>query len=460
MGRSLVCRENYEKFRGVGFHNTRDRQVHRSLILAHTAVAWPGKRIVTCGSTSFESLGENVVKRTLSFAIVMALLVAANAALGEPSELGLSELERITAAGYEPGSDPAPNGGAIVGNGSQATLDSVGEVTLDDSAQSDAKALNLVNSSESAVANGVNVFDSSALDTTAQAGNTFNIEQLNVIQQDQRRLSSLPNYSRPEANTEVTYVNSGSSEGSSSLSIFDEVVDLEQTIVLDEAVTDGSFSKSSAATLTVDANAELVIDNDAGIPGPEFDLNGELFVEFNMPSAANSVGVVFNGEIDFGIDGGEVFVDTEVGVSVEIMLPELALEFDAMGCVAVNGGCTIQGSRTESTTETSDHSTLYTLDESASHASTHARSGTESVRAPFELNNAQAEYIVVDQSSIDVSAAYLVSLAGSAQSNLRAMNVVNAAGSAVANGINVSRHSTGSGESYNISQINEITNSR
>ena len=396
------------------------------------------------------------------FTIMMTLLAPAGAAFGEPTELGLSELEQIT-AGHEGGFGPAPNGGAIVGNGSQATLDSIGEVTLDDSAQSDARALNLVNSSESAVANGVNVFDGSTSSEVAFSGTTFNIDQSNVVHQDQRRLSSLPSYERG-ANTEVSYVESGSSEGSSSRSVFDQVVDLEQNVILDEAVTNGSFERSSAPTLRIDADAALVIDNMEPFGTPEFDLNGDLLVEFNMPSAGNSVGVVFNGEIDFGVDGGQVDINSEAGVSVVVMLPELSLEFDAMGCVALNGACAIDGSRTESTTETSDHSTLYTLEESESNASTHANSGAESVQAAFELNHAQAEYIVVDQSSIDVSAAYLVSLAGSAQSNLRAMNVVNAAGSAVANGINISRHSAGladmSGQTYNISQINEINHSR
>lgn len=404
------------------------------------------------------------MNRLFHFSIVITLVGAAGSAFGEPSELGLAELERITAAGYQQSSsDPAPNGGAIVGNGSQAVIDSIGEVILADSAQDTADALNLVNSSESAVANGVNVFDGSTSGDASLAGTTFNIEQRNVVVQDQRRLSSLPSYERG-ANIESTFVEIGNSQGSSSRTAFDEVVDLVQTIVLDQAVTDGSFEKSGGPTLRIDADAELVIDNESPFGTPEFDLNGDLLVEFRMPSAGNSVGVVFNGEIDFEIDGGNVFIDTEAGVSVEVDLPDLLIGFDAMGCVAVNGNCSINGSREESTTETSDHSTLFTLDQSETHTDMHDNSGAESVQAAFILNHAQAEYIVVDESTIDVSAAYLVSLGGSAQSNLQAMNVVNAAGSAVANGINISRHTAGAvllnGQEYNISQINNIRHSR
>ena len=404
------------------------------------------------------------MNRLFHFAIVITLVGAAGSAFGEPSELGLAELERITAAGYEESSSgPAPNGGAIVGNGSLAVIDSIGEVILDGEAQANADTLNMVNSSESAVANGVNVFDSSAAGDAALAGTIFDIEQLNVVVQDQRRLSSLPRYERG-ANIENTFVEIGDSQGESSRTAFDQVVNLEQTIVLDEALTDGSFEKSGGPTLRIDANAELVIDNESPFGTPEFDLNGELLVEFRMPSAGNSVGVVFNGEIDFVIDGGNVFIDTEAGVSVEVDLPDLLIGFDAMGCVAVNGDCSINGSREESTTVTSDHSTLFTLDQSETHTDMHDNSGAESVQAAFMLNDAQAEYIVVDESTIDVSAVYLVSLAGSAQSNLQAMNVVNAAGSAVANGINISRHTAGTvsleGQKYNISQINNIRHSR
>ncbi len=404
------------------------------------------------------------MNRLFHFAIVITLVGMVGSAFGEPTELGLAELERITAAGYEESSsDPAPNGGAIVGNGSLAVIDSIGEVILDGEAQANADALNLVNSSESAVANGVNVFDGSASGNAALVGTTFDIEQRNVVVQDQRRLSSLPSYERG-ANIESTLDETGSGEGSSSRTVFDQVVDLVQTIVLDEAVTDGSFVKSGGPTLRIDADAALTIDNELPFGIPEFDLNGDLLVEFRMPSAGNSVGVVFNGEIDFVIDGGNVFIDTEAGVSVEVDLPDLLIGFDAMGCVAVNGDCSINGSREESTTVTSDHSTLFTLDRSETHTDMHDNSGAESVQAAFMLNDAQAEYIVVDESTIDVSAVYLVSLAGSAQSNLQAMNVVNAAGSAVANGINISRHTAGTvdlnGQKYNISQINNIRHSR
>ena len=394
----------------------------------------------------------------VQFVVVIVLMGAPGSAIAEPTELGSAQLDQITAGTQGTDSNnPAPNGGAIVGNDSQAVLNSVGEVTLDGEAQASAMALNLVNSSESTVANGVNIFDGEISGDAVFEGTTFNIDQKNSIQQDQRRLSSLPHYTRG-ANSESTFLDSGSSEHSWSIVEFDQVVDLEQTIIIDDAMTDGSYDRSGAPTLKIVANAKIEIPD-------VIDFDGDIDVEFNMPSAGNSIGVVFNGEIDVLLDAGEVLVDSGLGVTVRVDLPSIDLEFDAMGCVALNGNCSIVGSRTESEETISDHSTLYTLDEAGSDAETYTNSGGESAQAPFELRDAQAEYIVIDDSTIEVSATYLVALAGSAQSNLRAMNVVNAAGSAVANGVNISRQSAGSlsGSNtpvYNLTQINEIRHSR
>lgn len=176
--------------------------------------------------------------------------------------------------------------------------------------------------------------------------------------------------------------------------------------------------------------------------------------------------MLFNGELNYNVDGGDILIDTgDVGVVVDIALPELDLEFDAMGCVAVNGNCSIDGTRTESTDVISDHSTYYALEETSSESSAWDHTSQKTVAAAFELQDAQAEYIVVDESEIDVSTAYLVSLSGGAQSGLRALNAVNGAGSAVANGVNVATFRSGTLNvagvpSYDLAQVNEITHSR
>lgn len=382
------------------------------------------------------------------------LAVLSSPLLASPTLLTTDVLDTVTAAG----SNPAPNGGAIIGNGSTATLQSSGQVIINSGSQTDVRALNFVNSSESTVANGVNVFDGSELSSTQR---NVDISQSNLVTQDQRRLSSLPSYERG-ANTETLITDAGSSAGSSSSSIVDQVTNLEQTTTTESATTQGDFSLSDSPTFKLELNGDLEI----GSGDPVFDADGSYTVEFNAPSASKSVGVVFNGAVDFNADAGDVTVDTgDSGVLVEVNLPELDLNIDAMGCVALNGSCSIDGTRTSVEENITDLSTLYTRDETSSSETTWDRVESEVVNAPFTLEDAQAEYIVVDDSSIDVNAAYLVSLSGGAQSGLRAMNVVNASGSAVANGVNIatSRGAASAvfdGAQYSLNQSNVINHSR
>lgn len=105
-------------------------------------------------------------------------------AAAEPNRLNLSELDALTAGNSN---NPAPNGGAIVGNGSNATLKSSGIVEISDNAQADSRARNLVNSSESTVANGVNVFDSRNSGASSLDGAGFDLSQQNLVLQDQRQ---------------------------------------------------------------------------------------------------------------------------------------------------------------------------------------------------------------------------------------------------------------------------------
>jgi hypothetical protein len=240
--------------------------------------------------------------------------------------------------------------------------------------------------------------------------------------------------------------------------VTDNTIDLERTTTSDSTTTVGSYDRSSAPTLHLEASGNLDL-------GDIYHLDGSYEAEFNMPSASNSFGGTFNGAVDYDIDGGQVDVDTgDLGIDVTVDLPEIHFGIDAAGCVAVNGNCTIDATRVETSDEISDHSMLYSAEESSSASESWDNATRQTVAAPFELHDAQAEYIVVDDSQIDVSAAYLVALSGSAQSNLRALNAVNAAGSAVANGVNLALHRSGEletvGPTYHLSQVNDITHSR
>jgi hypothetical protein len=143
------------------------------------------------------------------------------------------------------------------------------------------------------------------------------------------------------------------------------------------------------------------------------------------------------------------------------VLPELTLEVNGSGCAVAMGSCDAEGTADLSTSEILDQSVMDTEVSSSVGNSEFTESVTETYRSPFEVTNAQAEYIVVDDSSLTVDTSFTLSLSGSAQSSVQAMNVVNAAGSAVADGINIARTSgLGSEGAMSLQQTNVISHSR
>ncbi|GAC1422419.1 MAG: hypothetical protein NVSMB62_18080 [Acidobacteriaceae bacterium] len=72
------------------------------------------------------------------------------------------------------------------------------------------------------------------------------------------------------------------------------------------------------------------------------------------------------------------------------------------------------------------------------------------------FNSASAQNIAVDGSKITDTESAMVSLSGAAEQNARAINLVNAAGSMVANGVNIAR-TTNLNSTPTLSQVNSIS---
>jgi hypothetical protein len=64
---------------------------------------------------------------------------------------------------------------------------------------------------------------------------------------------------------------------------------------------------------------------------------------------------------------------------------------------------------------------------------------TYDVQGAVSFDSASAQNVAVDGSTVTATNNYSVTLAGSAMQNASAINIVNAAGGMVANGVNVSR---------------------
>ena len=402
---------------------------------------------------------------TLGFSLISLLYLSNTYA--EPVTLDDLTLNQVT-AGSESNSSPGGSGGAIIGNSSEATINQTGGVDLSGEVQSGAKGLNIVNSAESTVANGVNVWDvnSNGVDSVEDSGE-MGVVQSNVINQEQRRSASMPNYSRPDANTFIEIVNHGSESHNDNFNRNNNIVDTHTL------TSDAHNTSTASVTTTIEA----------GVPDAHIDTNV-------------GKGLAIAGELDAFIDGGEVQVGLAVGGSViaqpdritptteprpnesfggmtvgdensdftlygRLILPEIELHINGSGCGVAMGSCDAGGTSDLNTSDEIDNSVLDNEMSSSVGSSEYTNDITETYRSPFDLNDAQAEYIVVDDSSLAVNTTFTLSLSGSAQSAVNAMNVVNATGSAVADGINIARTSgLSAGGSMNLQQTNMISHSR
>lgn len=398
--------------------------------------------------------------------ILQCLVLSAGVAHAGPSVLSDSSLDATTAGNNE----SSGSGGAIIGNSSTATINQTGGVDLSGEAQSGAKGLNLVNSSESTVANGVNIWDVKASDALSNGGGIA-VEQSNVVNQEQRRSASMPNYSRPEANTFVDVERSGSED-------HDVAVVRDNTVVDVHDMTSYAKNTSSAYVNTTIKGGGSVGGDD--LPQANIDTNvgkggaGAGTLSLDIDGGEAQIGLAIGGAIEAHADriesspsgvnesyGGMTIGDESSDFTLygRLILPEITVEVTGAGCGVAMGSCNGSGSSEERTAESINNTVMDVEDSSSVGKSEYTENVTETYRSPFELSNAQAEYIVVDDSSLTVNTTFNLTLAGTAQSDVMGMNIVNATGSAVADGVNIARTSQITG-GMDLKQSNVITHSR
>ncbi len=401
----------------------------------------------------------NSVRRVIGLSL---LISGPTIAYSQPVSLDDMVLNQVTAGAEN--NILEGSGGAVVGNSSTASIHSVGSVSVEGEAQSNAQSLNLVNSSESTVANGLNIWDGQILGgATFEADNAdsnFMVNQTNEINQEQRRSAAVPEYARPEANTIEQLDRTGSASTQ---------VNLDQTDTVTDLVT-SDYTQSTTSNGTVDTIIVLQAgpDTEASVHGGKgLSVAGQLEAEFDAGEI--EVGLSIGSGIAVNADAGAIDVgvnaETEVAVYGRIELPEFSVDVSGAGCAVMQGSCTSSGSTTETTIDVTDNSTASHVVSTEQGNSEYTESAITEYRSPFSLHNAQAEYIVVDDSSIDVSSEFSLVLSGSAQSNARAVNIVNSSGSAVANGVNISRTNAGDvsvqgGNIITLTQNNVISHSR
>jgi len=387
----------------------------------------------------------------------------------DPVSLDDSTLNQVT-AGTSENTSPGGSGGAIIGNSSEATINQTGGVDLSGEVQSGANGLNIVNSAESTVANGVNVWDVN-VDGANEDSGQMAVDQSNVIHQEQRRSASMPNYSRPEADTFVEVVRTGTETHNNSLDRNNNIIDYQ-------ALTGNETTESSAwVDTTIKGGANV---GDDTLPRGNIDTNvgkggaGAGIVSLGVDGGEAQIGLAVGGTViahpDVVTELSDGTSDSYGGMDVNgddlslygrLILPDVTIEINGAGCGVAMGSCGAGGKTTDVSSNTTDNSIMDNEVATSVGNSEFTDNLTERYRSPFALDNAQAEYIVVDDSSLAVNTTFNLTLSGSAQSNVKAMNVVNATGSAVANGINIARTSgLSNGGAMDLKQSNVISHSR
>ena len=376
------------------------------------------------------------VYRLYGLFFLPGLLLSASLLQAAPLPLNDAALDRITAGNTEPNSHQ----GVIVGNSSVTILQHRTGVTLADETQAQARGLNLVNSSASAVVNGVNIWDGHDLE-----GTDLQMAQVNHVEQTRSQSAVLSDYSRSAAEHRLQVDTVRHENVEEHIQAHHD----SKALYVRNHVADG------VSTSEVDTSLELSI----GAPGselPYFALEtnvghgvavaGQLDADFDSGSA--EFVLTANGSVSTEpeVNVGDYFsagvaVTAEAGLSLraEIVLPSLDIQVKGAGCGVVLGSCQASGWRSESTEEITDNSTLDTLAGSSVMNNQFTELKTEEYRSPFSLGAARAEYIIVDNSSLVLESDETLELSGSAQKNAKGLNMVNVVGSSVANVVNVSR---------------------
>jgi len=274
-------------------------------------------------------------------------------------------------------------GGTIVASDSTAALSNSANVELGPSAQSGAYSIAMVNAADALVGNGINIWDGNV--EQAYFFGATNIQQTNqVLQTVAESVAHIQGYHRDDSTLRDVYVDSAPASA-----IPNSKIPGTKGIVAGLAGdVDVSFGGGSA-NLLYGIDGHLSYNNLAST-----DADGGDFLGFGSA----------DGSIEFGIDDFSVnFAPT---LTFEAEFATLNIKAEGALCWANGGTC------------------------SAGIIDEH--------RGELHICDAEAEHIVVDSSTLDVSESYSVTLGASAQANARAMAIVNAAGGLVANSINVS----------------------
>lgn len=376
------------------------------------------------------------------FLLLCSLLLMVRPAYTAPVVLEDKVMEQVTAGNTKKG------GGVVIGKSSDTIANSTTGLNLSGEAQQKAKGLNLVNTTGSAIANTVNIWAGNVVSINVENNDikpVLEVNQINQVTQNQVKTATLSGYLRSESDTTEVNNKFGSENHFIKLTNIKDVVDRSKEIIYTETTSDSLVDTK----LILDLDDNLYIE---GHLGQGVASSGYVKATFEGGSAEFALGV--NASIEasasIGVTGilgtsatltADASAEAGLAFITRIELPTMELELNGSGCGVILGSCEASGTSKKVVISSTDNSTLDVVENHQSGQSVFSEEHIQVYRSPFELKSAKAEYIIVDDSSLELISDVSLELSDSAQKEIEAMNIVNAINSNVANSTNISRAS-------------------
>ncbi len=389
------------------------------------------------------------LKKLLSASVLLlgTLLLATQPARADPVVLEDSAMDRVTAGNIEEGR------GVVIGNSSESITNSTTGLYLSDEAQKGSNGLNLVNSAESAVANTVNIWAGNVVTISVEDDNIepgLEVNQINRITQIQIQSATLSGYSRPEAEQTDIDIRSASENISSKIVNSNNTTDIFEQESISSTISTANVNTHTRFNIGenfyfeghlgqgIAAAGHTEIEFDGGSADIALMLGGGITIEADTADATGNID--FLGMGDTGAAAG-IEIEGDISLLVELTLPKMRIEINGAGCGVVMGSCDASSIVNEVKQTRTDNSTLDIVENYQIGQSTFSEEHISIYRSSFELESATAEYIIVDDSSLELNSDLTLALSDSAQKEAEGLNIVNAIASNVANATNVSRAS-------------------
>lgn len=418
---------------------------------------------------------------TLTAALVLAGVSAYGQSTSKPAPtkhqtkahaISDKTMDKVTAAGEEQES--------IAADHSTVTENNSGTVNLSGAALMGASGINIVNSSDSLVGNGVNVMTQGSADAAK-------VSQTNSVSQSSRTEASLNDYQHGPDSQSSKVTTSDEASTSTSAATLNATLNHSETendsdtatnVVTSASTNSAASTKNNSETESSSSNhtfngndtstsAATANSASSSTGGKSSNVGGSTSTN-STSSAGNTSASNDTATHNLSTDGAasasnstsnHASTDVDAATSAHQSSETETSASTSNSNSSKNDSATHNTTDTDSSTENTVATLAWTKNTSSSKHNINNSTTINNVQGAVSFESASAQNIAVDNSSISATNNYSVILAGTAEENAKAINIVNAAGGMVGNGVNIAR-TTAANATPTLSQVNSISQAR